>query len=82
MTGEQHERAVEAIDPNGSAYGLSPLALGQIIERYFASLAEQGVRLVDLREVVEYMRMRVELSTREYYADAIKRRFGGSERSE
>lgn len=56
MTGEQHERAVEA------ASWEETMALGRIgseaarvvIDSYLASLREQGVVLVDLREVVEW----------------------------
>jgi hypothetical protein len=36
------EAALAAIDPTGSKYGLSPLALGQIVAAYFAALDREA----------------------------------------
>lgn len=43
----RHEKALKAIDPTGSQYGLSPLGLRMILAAYYASLSEQGVVLVE-----------------------------------
>ena len=58
VSGEQHEKAIDA------AVWEETFELGRIgytaaevaIAAYFASLAAQGVRLVDAREVAEWLR--------------------------
>ena len=75
MTGKQHERAVEAA---GRALRLSPLGAysdygRRAIDAYFDSLAEQGVVLVDLGEVVGWLVRWRDGST---IAVELERRFG------
>lgn len=82
VSGEQHERAVEAAQKE---YGL--LLPGRVFAAYLASLREQGVRLVDLREVAALLRShdcarRVGRPSSECVALLVERRFGGNERSE
>lgn len=108
VSGEQHERAVEAAAraihaklPPGAQFGPALNVLDEIyfsalaIDAYLTSLREQGVVLVDLREVVAWLR---NFPSRVYEdmphdpvmsrravdmaraADFIERRFGGNDR--
>lgn len=63
VSGEHHKRAVKVMayadspDPGGHV----PLDVyDRLVRIYLTSLAEQGVRLVDLREVVEWLRAEAE----------------------
>lgn len=79
MTGEQHEQAVEALR---AGLVMTPYEADEGLRAYFASLARQGVVLVDLGEVVEYVRREDRSVTRTSLTDAIERRFGGNERKQ
>lgn len=66
VSGEQHDRAIDAAtvravaDRYGKGLATNPLttedrdAMHAAIAAYFASLAEQGVVLVDAKEVVQF----------------------------
>lgn len=59
VSGEQHDKAVEAA--YRARRSLGGLATEDIIAAYFASLAAQGVCLVDASEVAEWLRTRGEM---------------------
>ena len=80
VSGEQHEKAIECAYRARRSVG--GLATEDIIAAYFASLAAQGVRLVDAREVAEWLRQEVDghpAIPNGVIHRAFLRRFGGSD---
>ena len=54
VSGEQHEKAC---DEARDKVFVPAWAADELLAAYFASLAAQGVRLVDVREVAEWLRL-------------------------
>ena len=81
VSGEQHEKAREAAFFSVVGYlfndkpSVRARAVDAVLDAYFASLAAQGVRLVDVREVAEWLRLcRQSVTAEEFLA-----RFGGGD---
>ena len=55
VSGEQHEKAREAAMHAAARVGWGASTTDATLAAYFASLAAQGVRLVDVREVAEWL---------------------------
>jgi hypothetical protein len=86
VSGEQHERAVIVARYAQADFAMleswTPLAATEkTIAAYFESLAAQGVRLVDAREVVEWLRQigMIRYWSADGIADAFLARFGGGD---
>ena len=77
VSGEQHEKAREAAMHAAARVGWGASTTDATLAAYFASLAAQGVRLVDVREVAEWLRY--EYAPVCGVADEFLARFGGGD---
>ena len=84
VSGEQHEKAREAAMHAAARVGWGASTTDATLAAYFASLAAQGVRLVDVREVADWLRSRLTgngvcVVTRDPFLAEFLARFGGGD---